>query len=125
MLLPGAALVGLSASFLWIAQGMYITESATGHAILNQEEDKKSSLGLFNGIFFAFFQFTQLSSNLAASILLNNKWSVGQLMILYCCCAGAGLAGLGFGEPGGPERYLGSISNYLGAVGVSLGYHSI
>eukprot|EP01061_Rhynchopus_euleeides_P026349 TRINITY_DN4309_c0_g8_i1.p1 TRINITY_DN4309_c0_g8~~TRINITY_DN4309_c0_g8_i1.p1 ORF type:complete len:528 (+),score=190.13 TRINITY_DN4309_c0_g8_i1:71-1654(+) len=89
-LVPSSALVGFAASFLWTAQGAYVTLNANKYAYaLNM--DKKAVLGTFYGIFFGFFQTTQISGNLAASLLLDKAgWSNSGLMLFYLCFAGAG-----------------------------------
>lgn len=78
--LSGAALCGFCASFLWYAEGKYITKSANKYrdAVVRQSEGQKSpkdAKGLFNGIFFAMFQLTQISGNLLAGILFSSGWT--------------------------------------------------
>eukprot|EP01061_Rhynchopus_euleeides_P026345 TRINITY_DN4309_c0_g2_i1.p1 TRINITY_DN4309_c0_g2~~TRINITY_DN4309_c0_g2_i1.p1 ORF type:complete len:516 (+),score=163.79 TRINITY_DN4309_c0_g2_i1:71-1618(+) len=89
-LVPSSALVGVAASFLWTAQGAYVTINANKYAqSLNM--DKEAVLGTFYGIFFGFFQATQISGNLAASLLLDKAgWSHSALMLFYLCFAGGG-----------------------------------
>jgi MFS family permease len=69
-LIPSSALVGLGASFLWVAQGSYLTRNAALYS-LSKGEDEAAHIGLFNGIFFGIFQMTQISGNITASILLD------------------------------------------------------
>lgn len=91
VLVPAAALVGFSASFLWTAQGTYLTIIAMQYANIMGMESNTAALGLFNGIFWGFFQFTQITGNLAESLLLNQAgWSNTSLMLVYLVCAGSG-----------------------------------
>jgi len=69
-LIPSSALVGLGASFLWVAQGSYLTRNAALYSVSKGMEES-ASLGFFNGIFFGIFQMTQISGNILASILLD------------------------------------------------------
>jgi len=78
VLFPGAAICGISASFLWTAQGAYVaqnaqfyhrTKGALAGKVGEDIGDVNLSLGLFNGIFFAFFQATQITGNMLAGIL--------------------------------------------------------
>eukprot|EP00756_Hemistasia_phaeocysticola_P013055 Hpha_TRINITY_DN15248_c0_g1::TRINITY_DN15248_c0_g1_i1::g.67783::m.67783 len=92
VLVPASALVGFSASFLWTAQGTYLTIIAIQYATVTGMESQTAALGLFNGIFWGFFQFTQITGNLAESLLLNQAgWSNTSLMLLYLVSAGSGL----------------------------------
>eukprot|EP01065_Artemidia_motanka_P025640 TRINITY_DN30615_c0_g1_i1.p1 TRINITY_DN30615_c0_g1~~TRINITY_DN30615_c0_g1_i1.p1 ORF type:complete len:589 (+),score=183.52 TRINITY_DN30615_c0_g1_i1:79-1845(+) len=91
LLVPASAMVGFAASFLWTAQGTYLTTNAILYARQTGSDSHTSALGLFNGIFWGFFQFTQISGNMAESLLLNQAgWSTTALMTLYVICAGAG-----------------------------------
>ena len=92
LLVPASGLVGFAASFLWTAQGAYVTLNANKYAAaLNMDE--KAVLGTFYGIFFGIFQTTQISGNLAASLLLEKAgWSNSALMLFYLVFAGAGTA---------------------------------
>eukprot|EP01063_Lacrimia_lanifica_P032865 TRINITY_DN5698_c0_g1_i1.p1 TRINITY_DN5698_c0_g1~~TRINITY_DN5698_c0_g1_i1.p1 ORF type:complete len:557 (+),score=169.79 TRINITY_DN5698_c0_g1_i1:60-1673(+) len=92
LLVPASAMVGVAASFLWTAQGAYVTISANKYAEKMQLEPK-AALGEFNGIFFGMFQCTQISGNLAAGMLLSLAgWSTTSLMVFYLCFAAAGTA---------------------------------
>jgi MFS family permease len=66
----GSAAVGTSAAFLWVGQGVYLARSAELYAIANGEE-RGSSLGHFNGIFFGIFSLNQIFGNLTSSLLLD------------------------------------------------------
>ena len=90
LLVPSSAAVGFAASFLWTAQGAYVTLNANKYAAALNMDDK-AVLGAFYGIFFASFQGTQISGNLAASLLLSKaNWSTSALMLFYLCFAGVG-----------------------------------
>ena len=90
LLVPSSAAVGFAASFLWTAQGAYVTLNANKYAAALNMDDK-AVLGAFYGIFFAIFQVTQISGNLAASLLLSKaNWSTSALMLFYLCFAGVG-----------------------------------
>ncbi|XP_071790994.1 protein unc-93 homolog A-like [Asterias amurensis] len=69
ILLPGGVLVGLAAAPLWISQGTYLTTSAFRYAEL-MNEVPEAVVNQFNGIFFFFFQSSQISGNLVASLVL-------------------------------------------------------
>jgi MFS family permease len=93
--LIGAALCGFCASFLWYAQGVYITKSAIKYndAVVRSSQGQKTpkdSKGLFNGIFFGFFQLTQVTGNLVGSVLLKNGWPFHTICLVYLISAAAG-----------------------------------
>eukprot|EP01060_Flectonema_neradi_P012038 TRINITY_DN18965_c0_g1_i1.p1 TRINITY_DN18965_c0_g1~~TRINITY_DN18965_c0_g1_i1.p1 ORF type:complete len:538 (+),score=92.90 TRINITY_DN18965_c0_g1_i1:78-1691(+) len=90
LLVPSSAAVGFAASFLWTAQGAYVATNAERYAHANGLE-KKAAMGSFMGIFWGFFQATQIAGNLAASLLLDKaNWSTTALMLFYLCFAGVG-----------------------------------
>ena len=92
ILVPSSAAVGFAASFLWTAQGAYVATNAEKYAQALGLE-KKAAMGSFMGIFWGFFQATQIAGNLAASLLLDKAgWSTTALMLFYLCFAGAGTA---------------------------------
>jgi hypothetical protein len=109
VLYPASALVGVCASFLWTAQGTYLTRNANFYADA-QGLPRDQALGTFNGknplryyfadsefafrcfagVFFAGFQCTQLSGNLLASVLTQMGLTTVQLFLLYTAFAAAG-----------------------------------
>jgi MFS family permease len=91
-LIPSSALVGVGASFLWVAQGTYLTRNAAFYAMC-KGEDQAAYIGLFNGIFFGIFQMTQISGNITASILLDVVGaSKTVLFLVFMACAIIGTA---------------------------------
>jgi len=73
---PAAALVGFSGGPMWVAQGWYVTVLAEKHY---QQRANEHVYGLFHGIFFAAWQFTQVSGNFLSSILLHIGSDVNNL----------------------------------------------
>lgn len=89
---------------MWIAQGVYITISASAFA-LQRANSAKSAMGRFTGIFFGIFQSNQVVGNLLSSLLLSNphllhrttssksstnKAEHGEKILFYCCVVLAG-----------------------------------
>jgi len=92
VLLPTAALLGFGASFLWTAQGSYLT-TASEHYALASGLPQKAALGTFNGIFWAFFQTTQLSGNLLEPLVSDaTDNSTSAVFLVYAAFAVAGTA---------------------------------
>lgn len=69
-LIPSSILVGCSASFLWTAQGTYITKLAIDYGSIT-DTPKIQTINRFNGIFFMFIQTCQIWGNLFSSIVLH------------------------------------------------------
>lgn len=92
-LLAGGAICGFGASFLWTAQGTYMTACAFNYAKCCGDAPK-SALGLFSGIFFGIFQLTQISGNLIESLVFKKGDSPVPLFVVYlsCACVGTLLA---------------------------------
>lgn len=88
-LLSGGALVGIAASFLWTAQGTYMTSCAF-HYARACGKPTKSALGLFSGLFWGIFQLTQISGNLLESLIFKKGSSPVPLFVVYLGCAGLG-----------------------------------
>ncbi|XP_066953064.1 protein unc-93 homolog A-like [Macrobrachium rosenbergii] len=70
VLLPTAVLLGTAAGPLWAAQGSYITKVGTAFANLSGE-DTSDVITRFFGVFFMFFQSTQIWGNLITSSVLS------------------------------------------------------
>ncbi len=69
-MVPSAALLGVGAALVWIAQGVYVTSLALSYAAANQQ-CRKVTLARFNGIFFSIYALTMIIGNFVAAILLN------------------------------------------------------
>lgn len=91
-LFPGGAICGISASFLWTAQGAYVAQNGQlYHKAKAQRAGKVGedvgninlSLGLFNGIFFGIFQATQITGNVLAGILRSLGLTDFILFLIY------------------------------------------
>lgn len=70
-LYPGAAMVGLAASPLWVSQGILITHFALMFAEKRGEKDGTAHVGFFNGIFSSFMVMTGVVGNLVSSFVFN------------------------------------------------------
>ena len=93
LLLPSSALVGFAASFLWIAQGTYLTTNAEEYSLCMGLE-KGSSLGRFTGVFYGVLQSTQIIGSMLATLFLQYlQWTAGDLMKLYLCVTIIGTVG--------------------------------
>lgn len=68
-LLTSSLLLGAMAGPMWTAQGLYCTATGLAYAGIKQMETH-GALSLFNGVFFAFYEATQISGNLIASLVL-------------------------------------------------------
>lgn len=73
-LVPGALVLGVGASIIWAAQGAYVTNAALAYAHV-AGKPPRSSVGLFNGIFFGIFQLSMLIGNLISSLILSTGGS--------------------------------------------------
>jgi len=67
-LIPAAVILGCGAGVLWTAQGSYLTAAASNYA-RSRNQEPKSAMGLFTGIFFCIFQLTQVVGNLVAGCI--------------------------------------------------------
>ncbi|XP_076449135.1 protein unc-93 homolog A-like isoform X2 [Babylonia areolata] len=68
-LLTSSLLLGAMAGPMWTAQGLYCTATGMAYAVVKQIETH-GALSRFNGVFFAFYEATQISGNLIASLVL-------------------------------------------------------
>ena len=71
-LIPFAILLGVGAAIIWTAEGSYVTKAAVGFAQLTKKPER-SSMGLFNGIFFGIFQLSMLIGNIISSLVLSGS----------------------------------------------------
>lgn len=68
LLYSASVLIGIGAAILWCAQGGYITRLSQIHEKLNQLGEG-SSLGSFNGMFWSFFQASQILGSALVALL--------------------------------------------------------
>jgi len=64
---PAAGLLGFGAAPSWVSQGEYVSSLAERYNQINSED----VFGMFNGVFYSFFKFTQVSGNLISYIVLD------------------------------------------------------
>jgi len=64
---PAAGLLGFGAAPSWVSQGEYVSTLAEKYNQINSED----VFGMFNGIFYGFFQATQVSGNLISFFVLD------------------------------------------------------
>jgi|EP01047_Picozoa_sp_COSAG01_P057112 MFS family permease len=76
-LYPGAAMVGLAASPLWVSQGILITHFAQMYARARGEDDVSAHVGLFNGIFQSFLVLTGVAGNVLSSVVFDTDGGGG------------------------------------------------
>ncbi|KAK3782339.1 hypothetical protein RRG08_027887 [Elysia crispata] len=80
-LIPSSALLGAIAGPMWTAQGIYITAAGEKHAAMTAQRLHPESyekfvhvvLSRFNGIFFMFYELTQITGNLISSLVLSES----------------------------------------------------
>jgi len=70
-LVPSSIIVGFSAAPLWSAKSAYLTTTASRYAKL-VDDTKDALVNTFFGIFFFFFQATNIIGNLISSFVLSN-----------------------------------------------------
>ncbi|XP_022096277.1 protein unc-93 homolog A-like isoform X2 [Acanthaster planci] len=68
-LIPAGLILGLAGAPLWISQGTYLTTTAISYADIKNKVPE-NVINQFNGIFFFFFQGSQITGNLVASLVL-------------------------------------------------------
>merc|ERR1719376_166869 len=69
-MVPGAILLGVGASPMWSAKCTYLTHIGEQYSLLTGE-DKEVVITRYFGIFFLFFQSTQVAGNLISSLVLS------------------------------------------------------
>lgn len=75
-LIPSSALLGAIAGPMWTSQGIYITAAGEKYAALNAAGSDlalHSVLSKFNGIFFMFYEITQITGNMISSFVLSTS----------------------------------------------------
>ena len=87
----GCIVCGISASYVWCAQGTYLANCASLYDDAKAREtgnEKGDSMGLFGGMFFCIFQMTSITGNLIASVLFNfTSAGFTVICIVYLCFA--------------------------------------
>jgi MFS family permease len=86
LLISASVVLGVGASVLWTAQGVYLSACARLHASEHGQEES-SFMGSFNGIFFGVFQLNALTGNLLGAVLLQRKASTSGLFVVFVCLA--------------------------------------
>ncbi|XP_062596122.1 protein unc-93 homolog A-like [Saccostrea cucullata] len=69
-LLPASILLGLISGPMWTSQSVFISTNAYSFSDLNKA-DTHAVLSRLNGIFFTYYELTQISGNLVSSFVLN------------------------------------------------------
>ncbi|RHZ33538.1 hypothetical protein DYB37_004797 [Aphanomyces astaci] len=95
-MLTAGVLLGLSASVLWIAQASYLTELSVIYATF-KAEPVISSMGYFNGIFFAIHNASGITGNLISSLVLD-LFQCRMLILLPMFLFGGVMRGFTMGE---------------------------
>ncbi|KAF0714567.1 hypothetical protein AaE_011541, partial [Aphanomyces astaci] len=70
LMVPLSVLSGVSSSVIWISQASYLTALSGHYAQLQHLVSPGSALGLFNGIFFAGYNASQIAGNLISFAVL-------------------------------------------------------
>ncbi|KAF0695134.1 Aste57867_14031 [Aphanomyces stellatus] len=92
LMIPVALLLGISASVMWIAQASYLTQVSVVYSKFKQESIV-SSMGMFNGIFFAIYKASRVTGNLISSLVLGYLgWPTTTLFTIYSCLGLTGTA---------------------------------
>lgn len=94
-LYASSALLGIGASVLWTAQGVYVGACAEAHES-SLALPRGSTLGLFNGIFWSLFQTNILLGSLLAAALFANDVSTAVIFIVMTAICAAGSISLCF-----------------------------
>eukprot|EP00475_Leptophrys_vorax_P037322 TRINITY_DN6416_c0_g1_i1.p1 TRINITY_DN6416_c0_g1~~TRINITY_DN6416_c0_g1_i1.p1 ORF type:complete len:484 (-),score=127.35 TRINITY_DN6416_c0_g1_i1:951-2402(-) len=83
------ALDGVAAAVIWTAQGAYLTKCATS---FERENDLQigSTIGSFNGLFFAVIQVARLLGTLCVAVLSKEDMSQAVVFMVLTCAAFAG-----------------------------------
>ena len=93
LLYASSALIGLGAAVLWTAQGGYIADCSGRHE-RERGLPAHSTMGWFNGIFFALFQANQFVGNLLAALLYAQSATQAAVFSVMTVICGCGVATL-------------------------------
>jgi len=88
-----SATIGFGASIIWTAQGVTIARCAAHHEYLNNLPEN-SSMGFFQGTFWAIFQCNQLTGNLLVALLFwqdVEQWVIFVILTVICTCGSIAL----------------------------------
>ncbi|ETV80302.1 hypothetical protein, variant 2 [Aphanomyces astaci] len=84
LMVPLSVLSGVSSSVIWISQASYLTALSGHYAQLQHLVSPGSALGLFNGIFFAGYNASQIAGNLISFAVLGAlQWPTTALFAVY------------------------------------------
>ena len=89
-LIPSSALVGLAAAPLWASKSTYVTTIGRRYALISGNTEN-AIINRFFGIFFLFFQTSQVLGNLISSLVLrqeNNEAPTGEFICGANDCPG-------------------------------------
>lgn len=70
-LIPGAIILGFGAAPMWAAKCTYLTQVGNRYASLTGQSSPEVSISRFFGIFFMFFQMSQIWGNMISSMVLS------------------------------------------------------
>lgn len=84
-LIPTSILLGLISGLLWTSQGVFISTNAYSISENNKAEIH-ATLSRLNGIFFTFFELTQITGNLISSFVLNKDTAFNTTMSSASAC---------------------------------------
>eukprot|EP00474_Spongospora_subterranea_P000251 CRZ00709.1 hypothetical protein [Spongospora subterranea] len=117
MIYSTAIILGFGAALLWTAQGAFVTRSSKLHDHKTQQ-DQGSTLGVFNGVFFAIFQANQFLGNLIVAIMFQFK--MDEVTIFKFCSLFCGIGCLAmlfvYPPPGNPDSLM-PFKSVLHAIG--------
>lgn len=85
-LLPTSILLGLISGPMWTSQSVFISTNAYSSAEMNKA-DTHATLSRLNGIFFTFYELTQITGNLVSSLVLNkDDYNMTSVTTTTCGC---------------------------------------
>lgn len=73
-LIPGAIVLGLGAAPMWSAKCTYLTQVGNRYANLIGDSTSDASISRFFGLFFMFFQMSQIWGNMISSMVLSSGY---------------------------------------------------